>query len=186
MPIFHATSQERREQSVDVGWGSNGADLGSPSCSRLVSFWSASASAPAAAIMALMGFDPIWQDVFIVVSGIALLLTRRWRAASTSAASTSAVTGCSTNSHRPGRDQPGVGLRMVRVDAEEWRAVSADGRTIAKDTNRQDSAHRWDAACRHAHRREIPGRRSSQKSDGVDSGSPLISLGRHNGRSSLS
>ncbi len=89
-----------------------------------------------AALLAFFGVDPFLQVfVFIVVSGIAVLLTR--------------PVARRINSKQPnfvGSDRvldksaivlievnPSEGTGMVRVDTEEWRAVSEDGRVIAKD-----------------------------------------------------
>jgi inner membrane protein len=92
--------------------------------------------AGAAAIAAYLGVDPFVQIlVFIVVSGMAVLLTRP-------------ITKRLNEQHRNfvGSDRvlekpalvlveinPALGSGMVRVDAEEWRAVSEDGSIIAKD-----------------------------------------------------
>ncbi|MCB0068588.1 MAG: NfeD family protein [Caldilineaceae bacterium] len=93
--------------------------------------------AAAAAIMALMGFDPIWQGlVFIVVSGIALLLTRPLARSLNERGVNTVGSDRVLNKEAIvlAEINPALGSGMVRVDAEEWRAVSADGRTIAKDT----------------------------------------------------
>lgn len=92
--------------------------------------------AGAAAIAAYFGFDPFVQIlIFIVVSGIAVLLTRpitrrfnetnRNFVASDRVLQKQALVLAEINA--------AAGTGMVRVDAEEWRAVSVDGSVIAKD-----------------------------------------------------
>ena len=93
--------------------------------------------AAAAALLAYLGVDPLLQVLtFIVVSGLAVLLTRPL---------TRRLNGKHKNfvgSDRVLEKQaivladinPALGVGMVRVDAEEWRASSEDGRIITKDT----------------------------------------------------
>lgn len=91
--------------------------------------------AAAAALLAYLGIDPFIQvAAFIGVSGIAVLLTRP-------------LTRRLNEQHKNfvGSDRvlerraivlteinPAQGAGLVRVDAEEWRATSEDGRVIAK------------------------------------------------------
>lgn len=93
--------------------------------------------AAAAAVMALLGFDPLWQGlVFLVVSGGALLLIRPL-ARSLNESSPNAVGSDRVLNKEAivlAEINPAIGAGMVRVDAEEWRAVSADGRAITKGT----------------------------------------------------
>ncbi|HHW86954.1 MAG TPA: NfeD family protein [Chloroflexi bacterium] len=93
--------------------------------------------AAAAALLAYLGVDPFIQvAAFIGVSGVAVLLTRP-------------LTRRLNEQHKNfvGSDRvlekraivlteinPSLGAGLVRVDAEEWRATSEDGRVIAKDT----------------------------------------------------
>lgn len=92
--------------------------------------------AGAAAVAAYLGFDPFVQIfVFIVVSGVAVLLTRpitrrfnektRNFVASDRVLQKQALVLTEINA--------AMGTGMVRVDAEEWRAVSEDGSIIDKD-----------------------------------------------------
>lgn len=89
--------------------------------------------AAAAALLAYFGVDPLWQvTAFIVVSGIAVLLTRpitrrlneqqKNFVGSDRVLEKQAIVLAEIN--------PALGAGMVRVDAEEWRATSEDGRTI--------------------------------------------------------
>lgn len=93
--------------------------------------------AGAAAIAAYLGVDPFLQVlIFILVSGAVVLMIRP-------------ITKRLNERHRNfvGSDRvlekralvlteinPALGNGMVRVDAEEWRALSEDGSVIAKDT----------------------------------------------------
>ena len=93
--------------------------------------------AAAAAIPAFLGFDLVWQLlVFVVVSTIAVLLSRRFA---------DRITG--DQPQRVGVDRvlgkhalvietidPHSPAGRVRVDVEEWRADSADGSSIAEGT----------------------------------------------------
>jgi membrane protein implicated in regulation of membrane protease activity len=92
--------------------------------------------AAAAALLADLGVDPFIQvTVFIAVSGIAVLLTRPLTrrlneqqknfVGSDRVLEKRAIVLTEIN--------PPLGAGMVRVDAEEWRATSEDGRIIAKD-----------------------------------------------------
>lgn len=92
--------------------------------------------AAAAALLAYLGVDPFIQvTVFIAVSGIAVLLTRPLTrrlneqqknfVGSDRVLEKRAIVLTEIN--------PPLGAGMVRVDAEEWRATSEDGRIIAKD-----------------------------------------------------
>lgn len=92
--------------------------------------------AAAAALLAYWGVDPFIQvAAFIGVSAVAVLLTRP-------------LTRRLNEQHKNfvGSDRvlekraivlseinPPLGVGLVRVDAEEWRATSEDGRVIAKD-----------------------------------------------------
>ena len=93
--------------------------------------------AAAAAVMALLGFDPIWQGVvFIVVSGIALLLTRPLARSLNERGVNTVGSDRVLNKEAIvlAEINPALGSGMVRVDAEEWRAVTEDGRSIPKGT----------------------------------------------------
>ncbi len=92
--------------------------------------------AAAAAVLAYLGVDPFIQVVaFIAVSGVAVLLTRPLTrrlneqqknfVGSDRVLEKRAIVLTEIN--------PPLGAGMVRVDAEEWRATSEDGRIIAKD-----------------------------------------------------
>ena len=92
--------------------------------------------AAAAAVLAYFGVDPFLQvATFIAVSAVAVLLTRpvvrqlneqhRNFVGSDRVLEKSAIVLAEIN--------PALGSGLVRVDAEEWRAVSEDGRIIAKD-----------------------------------------------------
>lgn len=92
--------------------------------------------AAAAALLAYLGVDPLLQVLaFIAVSGIAVLLTRPLTrrlneqqknfVGSDRVLEKRAIVLTEIN--------PSLGAGMVRVDAEEWRATSEDGRTIPKD-----------------------------------------------------
>ena len=92
--------------------------------------------AAAAALLAYLGVDPFIQvTVFIAVSGITVLLTRPLTrrlneqqknfVGSDRVLEKRAIVLTEIN--------PPLGAGMVRVDAEEWRATSEDGRIIAKD-----------------------------------------------------
>jgi membrane protein implicated in regulation of membrane protease activity len=92
--------------------------------------------AAAAALLAYLGVDPFIQVVaFIAVSGVAVLLTRPLTrrlneqqknfVGSDRVLEKRAIVLTEIN--------PPLGAGMVRVDAEEWRATSEDGRIIAKD-----------------------------------------------------
>jgi len=94
------------------------------------------AGAAAAALLAYLGVDPLIQvAVFITVSGVAVLLTRPLTrrlneqqknfVGSDRVLEKRAIVLTEIN--------PPLGAGMVRVDAEEWRATSEDGRIIAKD-----------------------------------------------------
>lgn len=93
--------------------------------------------AAAAAVMALFGFNPLWQGlVFLAVSGIALLstrpLARRLNESSVNTVGSDRV--LNKKAIVLTEINPAQGAGMVRVDAEEWRAVSADGHAIDKGT----------------------------------------------------
>lgn len=93
--------------------------------------------AAAAAVMALLGIDPLWQGVvFIVVSGIALLLTRPLARSLNERGVNTVGSDRVLNKEAIvlAEINPAVGSGMVRVDAEEWRAATEDGRSIAKGT----------------------------------------------------
>ena len=92
--------------------------------------------AGAAAIAAYLGADPFLQIlIFILVSGAAVLMIRplsrqlnerqRNFVGSDRVLDKRALVLTEIN--------PALGSGMVRVDAEEWRAVSEDGSVIAKD-----------------------------------------------------
>lgn len=90
-----------------------------------------------AAIFAYWGLDPFLQIfVFILASGIAVLLTRPIARRLTERAPN--FVGSDRVLNRPGvvltEINPALGSGMVRVDAEEWRAVSEDGSVIPKGT----------------------------------------------------
>lgn len=93
--------------------------------------------AGAAAIAAYLGVDPFLQVlIFILVSGAAVLMIRplskrlnerdRNFVGSDRVLEKRALVLTEIN--------PALGSGMVRVDAEEWRALSEDGSVIAKDT----------------------------------------------------
>ncbi|MCB0048649.1 MAG: NfeD family protein, partial [Caldilinea sp.] len=93
--------------------------------------------AAAAAIMALLGFSPIWQGgVFIVVSGIALLLTRPLARSLNERGVNTVGSDRVLNKEAIvlAEINPTLGSGLVRVDTEEWRAVTEDGRSITKGT----------------------------------------------------
>ena len=93
--------------------------------------------AAAAAVMALLGFSPIWQGVvFIVVSGVALLLTRPLARSLNERGVNTVGSDRVLNKEAIvlAEINPSLGSGMVRVDAEEWRAITEDGRSIAKGT----------------------------------------------------
>ncbi len=93
--------------------------------------------AVAAGIVAILGFDPIWQfAAFIVFSALALAFLRPFANRVTSHTKNSV--GIDRVVGRPAvvleEIDPIKATGMVRVDREEWRAESVDGGTIAKGT----------------------------------------------------
>lgn len=88
-----------------------------------------------AAFSAYLGLDPFLQIfVFILASGIAVLLTRPVARRLTE--HTPNFVAGDRVLNRPGvvltEINPALGSGMVRVDAEEWRAISEDGSVIPK------------------------------------------------------
>lgn len=91
--------------------------------------------AAAAALLAYLGVDPLLQvAAFIAVSAVAVLLTRpltrRLNEQQQNFVGSDRVLG--KQAIVLTEIDPALGAGLVRVDAEEWRAVSEDGRVIAK------------------------------------------------------
>ncbi len=91
--------------------------------------------AAAAALLAYLGVDPLLQvAAFIAVSAVAVLLTRpltrRLNEQQQNFVGSDRVLG--KQAIVLAEIDPAQGAGLVRVDAEEWRAVSEDGRVIAK------------------------------------------------------
>lgn len=89
-----------------------------------------------AAVAAYLGVDPFLQVlIFVVVSGGIVLtlrpLTKRLNERNPNFVGSDRVLG--KRALVLSEINPALGAGMVRVDAEEWRAVSEDGGVIAKD-----------------------------------------------------
>ena len=92
--------------------------------------------AAAAALLAYLGVDPLLQvAAFIAVSAVAVLLTRpltrRLNEQQQNFVGSDRVLG--KQAIVLTEINPAQGTGLVRVDAEEWRAISVDGQVLARE-----------------------------------------------------